>query len=135
MQRPAVAPPAPAPDTTTVVLPAETTVVTPAPVPAPPAAEPSKPEPVKVVDTPAPAPAAQPTPPREFDPGRQRYANTWANVRSERSSTAAVLQVLDRGEIVAVDSLEGGWYRVTTDRPVTGYVDQQFLDTLPPGAP
>lgn len=130
------------PETTTIAAPAETATVTvpTAPVDTPRAVAPAPVEPPKpsvpqeTVTTrpvePAPS-AARPA----IDPERQRYAQTWANVRAERNSSGAVLQVLDRGEIVAVDSLVDGWYRVTTDRPVTGYVDQQFLDTIPPTAP
>lgn len=129
-------------DTTTISAPADTTTVTipaapidtpravaPAPVELPKATVPQETVATKPV-APAPAPARV-----AFDAEHQRYAQTWANVRAERNSTAPVLQVLDRGEVVAVDSLEGGWYRVTTDRPTVGYVDQQYLDTLPPSAP
>lgn len=142
-QRPHVVPSATGPETTTVAAPAETAAVTapPSVVDTPRAVAPAPVEPPKAVvrqetDTTtkpaAPAPSAEPV---AIDPERQRYAKTWANVRAERNSAATVLQVLDRGEIVAIDSLEGGWYRVTTDRPTVGYVDQQFLDTLPPGPP
>lgn len=131
-QRPLVAPVVVIPETTIVSAPPETTAAAPAPATPPPVQQ--EVTPAAPVDTVRPAvPArAEPTPPVTIDLTRQRYANTWANVRAERSSTSAVLQVLDRGEIVAIDSLEGGWYRVTTDRPTVGYVDQQFLDTLPP---
>lgn len=145
-RRPPVVPSTVAPETTIVAAPAETAVATPTspapvavtPVDTPRAVTPARVEPPKeVADTPrpeTPVPSAAPVA-AAIDVTRQRYATTWANVRAERNNTAAVLQVLDRGEIVAIDSLEGGWYRVTTDRPVVGYVDQQFLDTLPPAKP
>jgi uncharacterized protein YgiM (DUF1202 family) len=75
-----------------------------------------------------------PTPPPEavsIDAAHQRFAQVWANVRAERSNTAPVLRVLHPGEVVAVDSLQQGWYRVVSDEAV-GYVDQHYLDTLPP---
>jgi uncharacterized protein YgiM (DUF1202 family) len=79
------------------------------------------------------APTAPPAP-VSIDPARQRYAQVWANLRAERSTTAPVLRVLHPGEVVAVDSLQEGWYRVITDQQTVGYVDQQYLDTLPPSA-
>jgi uncharacterized protein YgiM (DUF1202 family) len=128
------------PETTLTEVPAETSAAV-APV-IPPPVQQEPPRTAAPVDTvrqvapqqadPPPEPPAQATP---IDPERQRYAKTWANVRAERNSSATVLQVLDRGEIVAIDSLQDGWYRVTTDRPVVGYVDQQYLDTVPPGPP
>jgi uncharacterized protein YgiM (DUF1202 family) len=140
MQRPAAAPLVKARDTTTISIPAETAAVAApvAPVDTPRIAAPAPVEPPRATvpqESVAAKPAAvAPAPePIAIDPERQRYAKTWANVRAERNNSAAVLQVLDRGEIVAVDSFQDGWYRVTTDRPVVGYVDQQFLDTVPPG--
>jgi uncharacterized protein YgiM (DUF1202 family) len=79
-------------------------------------------------------PSAAPEP-ATIDPAHQRYAQVWANLRGERNSTAPILQVLHPGEVVAVDSLQQGWYRVVTDQQAVGYVDQQYLDTLPPKAP
>jgi uncharacterized protein YgiM (DUF1202 family) len=80
----------------------------------------------------APSPALEPV---TIDPAHQRYARVWANLRAERSSTASILEVLHPGQVVAVDSLQQGWYRVITDQQAVGYVDQQYLDTLPPSAP
>jgi len=79
------------------------------------------------------APAAPPEP-ATIDATHRRFAQVWANLRAERSSTAPVLRVLHPGEVVAVDSLLQGWYRVVTDQGV-GYVDQHYLDTLPPNGP
>jgi uncharacterized protein YgiM (DUF1202 family) len=70
-----------------------------------------------------------------IDVARQRYAQVWANLRAEPSNTATVLLVLHPGEVVAVDSLQQGWYRVVTDQQAVGYVAQQYLDTLPPSTP
>jgi uncharacterized protein YgiM (DUF1202 family) len=80
------------------------------------------------------APTAPPEPVR-IDAAHQRYAQVWANVRAERRNTAPVLRVLHPGEVVAVDSLQQGWYRVVTDQQAVGYVDQHYLDTLPPSGP
>lgn len=140
-----VAPPAAPPDTATVAAPP------PAPVPAP---KESRAAPVDTVRAAAPspsrppeqsrpsvadtaqvvAPAAPAAPPESLsiDVAYQRYAQVWANLRAERSNTAPVLVVLHPGEVVAVDSLEQGWYRVVTEQQTVGYVFQEYLDTLPP---
>ena len=65
---------------------------------------------------------------------QRRYASTWMNVRADRSNTAPVIRILRPGEVVLVDGLKQGWYRVVTDRQAMGYVDQRYLDTLPPAA-
>lgn len=149
-----VAPSAAPPDTATVSAPS------PPPAPAPTPKEsraapvdsvraaptsPTRPPEVsrpQVTDTARPAPdTARPVvpsaapEPATIDPAHQRYAQAWANLRAERSNTASILQVLHPGEVVAVDSLQQGWYRVVTDQQAVGYVDQQYLDTLPPRAP
>ena len=56
------------------------------------------------------------------------------NVRADRSNTAAVIRILRPGEEVLVDLLKQGWYRVVTDSQALGYVDQRYLDTVPPAA-
>ena len=85
-------------------------------------------------DTTGPVASTAPPEPVAIDAAHQRIAQVWANVRAEPGNTAAVLRVLHPGEVVAVDSLQQGWYRVVTDEAV-GYVDQQYLDTLPPRGP
>jgi len=100
------------------------------PSPSRPAAE-SRPP---VGDTAGPVAPTAPPEPVSIDAAHQRFAQVWANVRAERSNTAPVLRVLRPGEVVAVDSLQQGWYRVVTDQ-VVGYVDQHYLDTLPPSGP
>jgi uncharacterized protein YgiM (DUF1202 family) len=135
----AVSPPraAPAPKETKAV-PAESARAIPHSTPRPPVES----HPVVAADTAGPvADTARPVAPRPtpepvtIDPARQRYAQVWANLRAERSSTASILEVLHPGQVVAVDSLQQGWYRVITDQQAVGYVDQQYLDTLPPAAP
>jgi uncharacterized protein YgiM (DUF1202 family) len=134
-----------APETTTVpapplpvaepprAAPRESTRVVPAPVKRP--AKDSTPQNSdtarSVKDTTQPVkPAAAPEP-VSIDPAHQRYAQDWVKLRAEPSNTAAVLRVLEPGEIVTVDSLQDGWYRVVLDQQV-GYVDRQYLDTLRP---
>lgn len=152
-----VAPSPAPPDTQTVAAPPPPTT---APTPASKESRAAPVDSVRSVLTPPPKPREQPPPPAAdtarpmgdtarpvsdtarpaaasvaIDVARQRYAQVWANLRAERSNTASILQVLHPGEVVAVDSLQQGWYRVVTDQQAVGYVDQQYLDTLPPRAP
>lgn len=78
-----------------------------------------------------PAPAAR----ASIDPVHERYAQQWVKLRAEPTNTAAVLRVLQPGEVVRVDSLQDGWYRVAIDSQAVGYVDRQYLDTVPPRSP
>lgn len=80
----------------------------------------------------APAPVAEPI---GGDAAKRRYAGTWINVRAARSNHAPVIRILRPGEMVLVDSLEKGWYRVVNDREAPGYVDRRLLATTPPGSP
>ncbi len=100
-----------------------------------PRAERSEPTPPQQQDTSKPLTTAPAPEPVVIDVERQRYALSGATVRSERNGAASILQLLRPGEIVAIDSLEDGWYRVRTDRATLGYVDQQYLDTVPPAQP
>ena len=61
--------------------------------------------------------------------GEFRYASTWVNVRSDRKSSAPVVRILLPGEVVRVDSLKVGWYRVVSDGQAAGYVDRRLLGT------
>ena len=60
--------------------------------------------------------------------GERRFARTWTKVRTRRSSTGDVAGVLLPGDTVLVDSLRGGWWRVTFEGKVQGYVHQSTLD-------
>jgi len=60
------------------------------------------------------------------------YASTWLNLRSAGRNSAPVLRILRPGEVVHVDSLSQGWYRVVSDQQPPGWVDRRLLDTLPP---
>ncbi len=112
----------PAPPVATVA------VAVPAPAPAKPASTPATP-PAPVTRIAAPAPARNE---RATVQGIARYASTWINVRSARSSQAPVVRVLKPGEAVHVDSLAEGWYQVVTTDAVQGYADRRLLsDEVP----
>lgn len=121
-------PPAPAPRQSRTAPVESVRAVAPSP------SRPPRESPPPVVDTAGPVATTAPPEPVSIDATQRRFAQVWANVRAEPSSTAPVLRVLHPGEEVAVDSLQQGWYRVVTDQAV-GYVDQQYLDTLPPNDP
>lgn len=146
------------PESTSVAAPRETTAVAagapaPATTPKPPAAAPadttravapasSQPpaatRPQARDTTTPPADTARPEPsqaaaePISIDPAHQRIAQVYANMRAEPNNTATILRVLTPGEVVSIDSLAQGWYRVVIDSVSVGYVGQQYLDTLPP---
>jgi Bacterial SH3 domain len=65
----------------------------------------------------------------------RRYATTWVNVHSGRSSTAPVIKVLRPRQMVLVSTPEEGWYRVSADQGTSGFVDARYLDTTPPPGP
>lgn len=88
----------------------------------PPAVTPESAPPVAAV--PAPAPAL----PRG---AVRRYAGTWINVRSGRDNHAPVIRILHPGDMVVVDSLVRGWYRVIARGEAVGYLDRRLLDTIP----
>ncbi len=142
--------PSDAPSAAPPETPSVSTPPPPTPAPAPKQAHPAPVESVRAVpqtpsrppaesrrpvrDTAAPsAPTAGPEP-VSIDAAHRRFAQVWANLRAQPSDTAPVLRVLHPGEVVAVDSLQQGWYRVVIDQAV-GYVDQHYLDTLPPTGP
>ncbi len=106
--------------------------------PSPPSRSPSEslPSPSPGGGAAAPRPTAEPVAPVAPAAAERRYASTWMNVRAGRRNTAPVLRILRPGEVVQVDSLERGWYRVLSDRLPPGYVDRRLLDTAPPsGSP
>lgn len=61
----------------------------------------------------------------------KRYASTWINIRAGRSPRAPVLRILHPGDLVQVDSLEQGWYRVVSGQRTLGYVDRRLLSNSP----
>ena len=64
--------------------------------------------------------------------GERRFARTWTNVRSRRSAAGDLAGVLLPGDTVLADSLSGGWWRVTFEGKVMGYVYHTTLVTDPP---
>ena len=86
-----------------------------------------------VVDSTALPTAAGPSPtPRPARPGVRRYAQTWVNIRGERTRSAPAVAVLNPGDAVIVDSLVRGWYRVLVDGRALGYVHRSTLDVARP---
>jgi len=80
---------------------------------------------------PAPAPAsAAPSP--MTGAGLRRYAQTWANVRGDRTLSAPTVGMLNPGDAVTVDSLVHGWYRVLVDGRALGYVHRSTLNVSRP---
>ena len=59
-------------------------------------------------------------------------ARTWVNVRGARGRAAPSVRVLNPGDVVQVDSLSRGWYRVLIDGRAAGYVHRSNLDPVPP---
>ena len=86
-----------------------------------------RPDPVVVTIVP---PSAEPDA-AEF-PAEPRWAKTWVNVRAGRSGSSEPVRVLNPGELVGVDSLGLGWYRVLVDGVPVGFVDRSFLAPAPP---
>ena len=64
-------------------------------------------------------------------PQERRFARTWTKVRTRRSTAGDVAAVLLPGDTVLVDSLQRGWWRVTLEGKVLGYVHQSTLETEP----
>ncbi len=56
-----------------------------------------------------------------------RYARTWTKVHDRRSPKADVVAVILPGDTVLADSLRGGWWRVTLEGRVLGYVYARTL--------
>jgi hypothetical protein len=75
------------------------------------------------------APDSTPTP---AGAGIRRYAQTWVNVRSDRTRSAPAVGILNPGDAVTVDSLVRGWYRVSVDGRTLGYVHRSALDVSRP---
>lgn len=65
-------------------------------------------------------------------PAEPRWAKTWVNVRAGRSGSSEPVRILNPGELVGVDSLGLGWYRVLVDGVPVGFVDRSFLAPAPP---
>lgn len=86
-----------------------------------------------VLDSAAAPPGTAPVPAiRPAGPSVRRYAQTWVNVRGDRTRSAPAVAVLNPGDSVLVDSLVRGWYRVLVDGRAVGYVHRSTLDTTRP---
>jgi hypothetical protein len=70
--------------------------------------------------------------PADSGPGIRRYAQTWVNVRGDRTRSAPTVGMLNPGDAVTVDSLVRGWYRVSVDGRTLGYVHRSTLDVSRP---
>ena len=64
--------------------------------------------------------------------GPRRYARTWVNVRGDPTRSSPTVGMLNPGDPVLVDSLVHGWYRVSVDGRILGYVHRSTLDVEPP---
>ena len=87
---------------------------------------------VPAVDGAAASAPDSPAVPPPADPGIRRYAQTWVNVRGERTRSAPTVGMLNPGDAVTVDSLVRGWYRVSVDGRTLGYVHRSTLDVSRP---
>ena len=88
----------------------------------PPTSSPPGPLPPATVDSP---PAAVPTATR---PSTQtKWTSTWVNVREGRGTSTPVVQIIDPGRPVEVDSLLGRWWVVYVDGKAIGYVHNSVL--------
>ena len=66
------------------------------------------------------------------NPLATRVARTWVNVRGGRGRATPAVRVLNPGDVVQVDSLNRGWYRVLIDGRAAGYVHRSNLDPVSP---
>jgi ribosomal protein L37E len=139
-QRPAAAP-APASDTASqaaptgdTAAPSDTVVPTAAPIrAAPPTTTPTE------ATAPAPPAAVETQPRRVTTSTLNRWAVTWANIRSGPGSDYQVVRVLRPGERVQVADASRGWWTVYRDGIAAGYVANSVLsdhapspDSVPP---
>src|SRR6476469_3294503 len=54
--------------------------------------------------------------------GTRRYALTWVNIHGERTQSSPTVGILNPGDPVLADSLVRGWYRVSVEGRILGYV-------------
>lgn len=101
---------------------------------APPKAAPKPPEPTRRKPAPIPLATSARIDAPPPGPGEARYAVTWVNVRDGRSINAAVVRVLNPGELVRVRDYEGGWWQAILDGKPIGYVGNSVLQRQPLGA-
>ncbi len=72
--------------------------------------------------------------PRATGPSTQtKWTSTWVNVREGRGTNTRVVQVIDPGQRVEVDSLQGRWWGLYIDGKRIGYVANSVLQNESPG--
>jgi hypothetical protein len=64
--------------------------------------------------------------------GARRYALTWVNIHGKRTQSSPTVGILNPGDPVLADSLVRGWYRVSVEGRILGYVYRSMLDVAPP---
>jgi hypothetical protein len=116
------------------VPPVESKAATADSAPAAPASADSAPAAPSIADSATVEPPT-PAPPVADDDTEPRFASTWVNVRADRSGRAPVVQILEPGDTVLVDSLRRGWYRAVSDGQTLGYVDRSLVRAAPKSAP
>ncbi len=62
-----------------------------------------------------------------------KWTSTWVNVREGRGTDTRVVQVIDPGQRVEVDSLQGRWWGLYIDGKRIGYVANSVLQNESPG--
>jgi len=94
--------------------------------PRPPATSASAPD--RVAALPDTTPPVRPPSPA----GTRRYALTWVNIHGERTQSSPTVGILNPGDPVLADSLVRGWYRVSVEGRILGYVYRSMLNVAPP---
>ena len=56
-----------------------------------------------------------------------KWTSTWVNVREGRGTDTRIVQVIDPGQRVEVDSLQGLWWAVVVDSESIGYIHNSVL--------
>ena len=57
-------------------------------------------------------------------------ANSSLNIRKDPSSSAAVIGVLYRDDIVTIVSETNGWYQIVTANGLSGYVSADYVEKI-----
>jgi hypothetical protein len=71
--------------------------------------------------------------PKATGPSTQtKWTSTWVNVREGRGTDTRIVQVIDPGQRVEVDSLQGRWWVVVVDSESIGYIHNSVLQDESP---
>ncbi len=92
-----------------------------------PTSSPPTPLPPATVDSP-PAETPEATGPST----QAKWTSTWVNVREGRGTDTRIVQILDPGQRVEVDSLQGRWWVVVVDSESIGYIHNSVLQDESP---